>query len=401
MGMPEAIPVIMYHSVGPEKDGFRWNHLITPLDVFEAQMEALAERGWKTITLRQLYDHISKGTSVPERSVVLTFDDGYLDNWVFAYPILKKYGHHAVVWMSTDFVNPEGTIHPTLEDVWSGKLPMEGLENRGYLSWEEMKLMVRDGVFEIQSHAKTHTWYFSSPRIVDFHRPNGVDGYMVPIWLVWNRFPERKYKSMEEDLSDKIPYGTPIYEHGKALAVKRYFEDEGLTRALVGYVHANGGSDFFHSPGWRQKLIDVVSRYDTRNDRIESEEEYLERVRHELTESKKLIEENLGVKVEFLCWPGGGRNEKTKKIAVDVGYLATTSHFQDPVRKNVFGQNPEEINRIGPASPWFWKGKIFKRTGKRFFINSLESFCGSRVARFQMRLLKLWYIVRWLFFGRS
>jgi len=46
-----------------------------------------------------------------------------------------------------------------------------------------------------------------------------------------------------------------------------------------------------------------------------------------LTESRRIIEEKLSRPVEFVCWPGGGRNETVKRIAREVGYLATTTHF--------------------------------------------------------------------------
>jgi len=401
MGEIRGVPVVMYHGVGPDKKGFPWNHLITPLHVFEDQMRLLAEEGWHTITLRQLYDHMAVNAPLPSKPVVLTFDDGYLDNWVYAYPVLKKYGHHAVVWMSTDFANPEDIVHPTLEDVWNGRLSPEELENRGYLSWAEMREMVKDETMEIQSHARTHTWYFSSPRIVDFHRPAGVDGYVTPIWLIWNHFPERKYRSMEEDLSDDIPYGTPIYEHAKSLSTRRYFEDKKLKDTLVRYVEASGGREFFKSPDWRGRLLRIVEEFGERDDRFETDDEYEERVRDELTESRRIIEEKLSRPVEFLCWPGGGRNETVKRIAREVGYLATTTHFEDRTRKNTFGQNPSEINRIGSGSPWNWRGRLIKNTGGRFFVCGLESFAGFRGARWRLRVLKAGYIILNIVLNRS
>lgn len=397
----KGIPVLMCHGVGPDKKGFPWNHLMTPLHVFDEQMHILAERGWHTITLRQLYDHLAENAPLPAKPVVLTFDDGYLDNWVYAYPVLKKYGHHAVIWVSTDFANPLEVVHPTIEDVWSGRLKEWELENRGYLSWAEMREMIKDETIEIQSHAKTHTWYFSSPKIVDFHRPERVDGYRTPIWLLWNYFPERKYRSMEENLSDRIPYGTPIYEHAKSLSAKRYFEDERLTEELVRYVQGSGGERFFFEPDWRSRLMKVVDGFGTRQDRFESDEEYEQRVREELVESKRLIEEKLSRPVEFLCWPGGGRSERSKRIALEVGYLATTTHFEDRTRKNIYGQDPTEMNRIGSGSPWNWRGRLFKNTSGLFFIYGLEAFSGFKCSKWKLRAFKAWYIMMNVLFGRS
>jgi peptidoglycan/xylan/chitin deacetylase (PgdA/CDA1 family) len=400
--MSRAVPVVMYHSVGPLRTDWIWNYLITPLDVFEDQIRLLTEEGWSAITLRQLYDHMSAGAALPPKPVVLTFDDGYLDNWVYVYPIIKKFAQHAVVWMTTDFVDPTREPRPTIEDVWSGNLRLPDLKDRGYLSWEEMRRMTAGGHIEIQSHAMTHTWYPSGPRIVDFHRPAGVDGYNAPPWLAWNRFPEKKYASLTGRLEDLIPYGVPIYESAKSLETPRYFEDADLAAGLAETVRRSGGADFFKKANWKEALHRAAEGYGERRDRLETEVEYADRVRYELSESKRLIEDALSVPVDFLCWPGGARNATTLRIASESGYLATTTHYEDPVRRNTVGQNPHEINRIGCASPWVWRGKvIIRNTDPEFFVAALEMFAGSRKSLWTMRRHKLKYLLRYYLTGRT
>ncbi len=394
-----GVPVVMYHGVGPEKPGWIWNHLIIPTQVFEGQMRILKEKGWTAITLNALYNHMSKGEPLPGKPIVLTFDDGYLDNWVFAYPIMKKYNHHAVIWMSTDFIDPRPTVSPTLEEAWQGRVSEDDLPNTGFLSWNEMRIMVESGIVEIQSHAKTHTWYFAGPEIVDFHRPRGIDGYIPYAWLGWNLYPKRKYEYMTARLEEEVSYGTPIYRHGKSLAVRRYFEDVSLTDRLIRYVSDKGGVSFFEEPGWREELMAITREHPPTSDRLETEEEYEARVRTELVESRQTIEEALGTKVDFLCWPGGGRNPVGLRLAEEIGYLATTTHYQDRERKNVFGQNPREISRTGCGSPWMWRGLTVRRTDPGFFLAILKDFNGTKSAIWLMRLYKLKYILRHYLFG--
>ena len=396
---PRAIPVIMYHNVGSDYPGWPWNFLVTPLEVFEGHMRILKERGWTTITLDELYAHVSKGASVPEKPIVLTFDDGYRDNYVHAFPILRKYGHRAVIWMSVDFVDPRADCPPTLEDVWAGRIPMGDLDARGYLSWAEMRRMVASGLVDIQSHAKTHTWYFSGPEIVDFHRPDGVDGYRAPLWLAWNRFPGEKYKSMHERMEKRIPYGEPIYRSGKSFAIRRYFEDGGLTSRLVAAVAEEGGAGFFSRPGWRERLAAVAKDYGPRVDRFETQDEQRARVRAELVESRAAIEAALGTSVRYLCWPGGAHGEEIRAMAGEAGYLATTALYEDPVKKNVFGEDPRDINRIGSGSPWMWRGKALKNTGPGFFINAFDLFAGKRFSIWKRRCYKLLYVLRYYLAG--
>jgi peptidoglycan/xylan/chitin deacetylase (PgdA/CDA1 family) len=389
-----GIPVVMYHSVGRNRPDWIWNYLITPVEVFEGQMQLLRASGWNTISLDVLYSHMASGAPVPDKSVVLTFDDGYLDNWMYAFPILAKYGHHAVIWMTTDFVDPCQVPRPTLRDVWSKKLSEEALDPRGYLSWVEMREMAAAGLVEIQSHAKTHTWYFSGPEVIDFHRPMGVDGYRFPPWLAWNLFPEGKPQSLRVDLENEVPFGTPIYEHGKSLITHRYFEDQELSAQLVRMVRDGGGPAFFAAASWRGRLRDAVRARRLPKDRVETDEEYAQRVRSELSESRAAIEGNLGGSVRFLCWPGGAYNQVTLEIAKEAGYVATTTHYEDSTRLNVYGQNPAEINRIGSGSPCVWHGRTFRHTDPEFFIAGLEYFAGDHRRLWKLRRLKLKYLLR-------
>jgi peptidoglycan/xylan/chitin deacetylase (PgdA/CDA1 family) len=391
---PRAIPVVMYHGVGRDYPGWPWNHLVTPLDVFEGHMRVLKERGWTAITLDELHAHVATGASVPEKPIVLTFDDGYRDNYVHAFPLLKKYGHRAVIWMSTDFVDPRVDCPPTLEDVWAGRIPMSELDARGYLSWAEMRRMVASGLVDIQSHAKTHTWYFSGPEIVDFHRPEGVDGYRAPLWLAWNRFPREKYKSMHERMERSIPFGEPIYRSGKALAVRRYFEDPALADRLGALAAENGGAAFFERRGWRERLDEAARDFGPRADRVETPEEFRARVRGELVDSRAAIESALGRPVRFLCWPGGAHDGEIRAMAAEAGYVATTTLFEDPAKKNVFGEDPRDINRMGSGSPWAWRGRIIKDTGPEFFVTAFDLFAGKRFSIWKYRGYKLLYALR-------
>ena len=78
-----SVPVLMFHSVGPVNEKWIWSYLTTPLATFEDQIRVI-HREFNTLHLTELVEAISSDRSVPSNSVVLTFDDGYLDNWVYA-----------------------------------------------------------------------------------------------------------------------------------------------------------------------------------------------------------------------------------------------------------------------------------------------------------------------------
>jgi peptidoglycan/xylan/chitin deacetylase (PgdA/CDA1 family) len=365
-----SVPILMYHSVS-DNQRWLWGHLSCPVSVFEDHIQTLASKGFVSISLQDLYDHVRHGSALPSRPVVLTFDDGYLDNWVYAFPILRRYGFKGTIFANPDFVDPTDKLRPNLDDVAAGRLAASSLEATGYLSWAEMAAMEARGVMDIQSHAMTHTWCFSDDRIVDFHHPG--DPYP---WLAWNASPEHKYLWLKEDQSAFVPFGVPIYTYGKSLPTRRYFPDPRLADFLTKQVTDCGGVTFFQKEGWRGVLLESSSQYRSKHHldgRRESEEEYQARVRYELGVSKEIIEARLRKRVNFLCWPGGGYNDTTERIAEGVGYLSMTLSSKDPRRSR---QDPSRIARLG--APMLQRGiKTLYRSG-RYLVYMLYCMQGSR-----------------------
>lgn len=129
------LPVLMYHNLSPDaKDDMT----VTP-EVFREHMEALCGAGYHSVTLTQVTDYIEKGTELPENPVLITFDDGYYSNYEYAYPILKEYGMHGVIF-AVGFSFGADTYKDTGKKIYP------------HFGGEEMKEMERSGVMEVQSH---------------------------------------------------------------------------------------------------------------------------------------------------------------------------------------------------------------------------------------------------------
>jgi peptidoglycan/xylan/chitin deacetylase (PgdA/CDA1 family) len=130
------VPILMYHyiSVPPSPtDSLRVGLSVAP-DAFDAQMNLLSERGFHSVTLLDVYTYLQNGQPLPANPIVLTFDDGYLDNYQFAFPILKKYG----------FV---GTFF-----ILSGPIDVG---NPNYLTWDMVAEMSDSGL-DIELHSRDH-----------------------------------------------------------------------------------------------------------------------------------------------------------------------------------------------------------------------------------------------------
>jgi len=338
-----CVPVIMYHSIR-ERRNLRWvySHLTLELSFFIQQLEYFKRSKYYIASLDEVLAFKRGEIHLPEKTISITFDDGYLDNWVYAFPLLKKYGFRATIFVSPEFIQLEQAVRPTLEDVWAGKCRQDDLVDDGFLSWEELRRLQASGLIDIQSHSMTHTFYPVSDEIVDFHHPG--DAY---IWLQWNARPTQKSSYMSDEYIDPVPVGTPVYKSEQAIIARRVQENGQLSKYLAKYVERKGENTFFGHSNWRTELFRVAAEYKREHSvayECETESEYYVRLIYELQESRRIIENQLDKSVTILCWPNGGWNDFTHQLALDAGYEATTAKGG----QNVFNSSdPTRIMRTG------------------------------------------------------
>ncbi|MFZ4827269.1 MAG: polysaccharide deacetylase family protein [Phototrophicaceae bacterium] len=130
------VPILMYHYISelpPHADEIRRNLTLSPA-IFEAHLQYLSDNGYQTVTLEMLDLALTTGYPLPERAVVLTFDDGYIDHYQTVFPALQKFG----------FV---GTFF-----LVSGRIDHH---DPAYLSWDQANEMRMAGM-EMSPHTKTH-----------------------------------------------------------------------------------------------------------------------------------------------------------------------------------------------------------------------------------------------------
>ncbi|RMF48577.1 MAG: hypothetical protein D6750_07485, partial [Bacteroidetes bacterium] len=96
------IPILCYHRIVEEPLSGRLAGLGVPLHRFAQQLEALSRMGFSPITFRDVLAYLEGQASLPRRPIILTFDDGYEDNYRYAFPLLQRYGMRAVIFGVTD-----------------------------------------------------------------------------------------------------------------------------------------------------------------------------------------------------------------------------------------------------------------------------------------------------------
>jgi peptidoglycan/xylan/chitin deacetylase (PgdA/CDA1 family) len=140
----EQFPILMYHKVSPYSHHGGLGLRVSPAD-FHDQMEYLHEQGYHTVSLDQLMDHWQKKSALPTKPIVITLDDGYEDNYLFAFPILKKFGFTATIFLVYDDIGGF--------NVWDDNKNVA--HNLKLLSWRQIDLMQSQGI-TFGSHTLTH-----------------------------------------------------------------------------------------------------------------------------------------------------------------------------------------------------------------------------------------------------
>lgn len=128
-----VIPILMYHSIDPDapKDSLL---AVTP-DVFRKQMRFLKEHRYNVVTLAEAVDIIKNKKKSPAHTIAITFDDGYRDNYTYAFPILKDYNFPATIFI---VANEVGRVQ----------------ENR--FTWDDISVMQASGIIAFGSHTMNH-----------------------------------------------------------------------------------------------------------------------------------------------------------------------------------------------------------------------------------------------------
>ena len=359
------IPVFTTHTIEPES--------------FDEQLRYLTENGYHTLSCGQFCDHLEGARPARERSVLLTIDDGRRSVWTFAYPLLKKYGLRATVFLIPGFVREASSLRPNLEDLWAGRcrpddLRRDRVDGDPLVNWAEATAMHQDGVIDMQSHTTYHHHLFTGKRIVDFCRPDR-DGmiYDLPMSPGW-----------EQRILDGGPealWGMPIYEHAALMAGRpRYIDDPEVAEGCIRKVAGSGGIDFFRRPSWRRELMDFCREVRNRGrstDRFQSRQELISAIREDLERSRRSIEDHLdSYRVRHLCYPYGVGSDLSVRLSRESGYVSNFWSIRRDRRTNRPGDDPFAIVRLKADYIFRLPGR-----GRRSLLSVLAAKVRRRLSR--------------------
>lgn len=211
----KQVPVLMFHSI----NNVPGNELCIPPALFTSEMEWLSTNGYAALSMDELYAHLNAHTALPDKVVVLTFDDGYTDFYTNAFPVLKKYGLNSTVFMIT------------------GKI---GTSN--YLTADQLKEVSQNNV-DVEDHTVTHGYLSQmtySKQYAELHDSKTVLEQITGKSVDYVSYPYGDYNASTLRATQAIGYKLGFRENGGTAAVT-----DPVLEVRRSYVSANDDLNAF------------------------------------------------------------------------------------------------------------------------------------------------------------
>jgi hypothetical protein len=284
----QGVPIWLFHQVNDKSN--------TKAETLNAFFSYLAKERYKTHTLKEMDALFKAGKKLPVKSLVLTFDDGYYDNYGIVFPILKKYNLKAIFFVNTLFIKDKAE-RPLMEIQHSDGLNahlifnyFQGLDATSdqYITWEEINEMEASGLVDIQCHSHRHGMVFSNTDFKNTVQSTFISAgdYFVHDGYVKEGFPLFKMRG------ELTAQGFKIDRAGKELFKEYALQNK--MQALSKKKRIEVGKKFF-TEAFIKKHIQTYS-----------DKQFEDRVTTDLNENKSQIESHISnKKANGFAWPYG------------------------------------------------------------------------------------------------
>ena len=273
---------LMYHNVDNEKG--KGGIFV---DDFEEYIKWIKDKkSFKMEELKQM------NYTLPQNSILITFDDGYKNNYTLAFPILKKYNMKATIFLNTKFIG----------------------KDKAYLNWDEIREMYESGLVDFQLHTHSHQFTIKDVEVSAFYNEESSPYFKRESY---NLFFDEDYDEKRD--IEKLD-GLPIFKLRSKIAIPGYKLKKDFLKKYqdIAELQENNKSE-------KEKINFLNKLFKEREneffDKI-TEEEFKKIVEFEILENKKIIEKELGKNSDCLAYPWGhrytGNHEDIRKLGVDV-----------------------------------------------------------------------------------
>jgi polysaccharide deacetylase len=310
-------------------------------DWLEPRLRHLVDNGYRTVHCDEVARVVIDGKPPEPRSVALTFDDAWESVASVALPLLKQLGLRAILF----------AIPARISDA-PGETP--------FVTWSQLREIHASGVFDVQSHTRSHAMMFGGDQIVDFVRPG------------FEREPllNRPITAMNGHVATVGPdaLGTPLYPRRSRMSdARRFVADDGVADRCRHYVASNGRAAFFERPDWRRELMDVAGA-DRPRGSFESDDARATAIRDELAAGRALLNEKLGTSaVKHVALPWGVSGAVTRRALEATGHVIAFA--ERPLRRRAIraGDDRYQLMRLSGRFLTCLPGR-----GRKWFLTTVR-----------------------------
>ncbi|MDB5274132.1 MAG: hypothetical protein JWO58_2499 [Chitinophagaceae bacterium] len=316
LGKGKGTPVLLYHQVNPLIN-------VTPA-LFEEHLQYIASR-YETLTYTEAYDVVKQQGKLSSNSLLITFDDGYYDNYKIVFPLLKKYNLKATFFINTLFISTA----PRTEDIAFEKGEDTNIKallkyyasgdgtSTQYMTAVEIQEMQASGLCDFQAHTHTHAPVFVSDELIGFRGAAHHDSSPVHLY------------------HGKVEEGYPVFKSRSTMTAPGYQLDVQRAKAFAETWKTNWkglakAEALKEAKAYLQKHP-VLKAY--------SEEEARQRVIKEIQTNQEQLQQITGKPIIFFAWTWGHQSAWGRKIMCQQGIVGFIS-----TRKGGIGLKPDWMN---------------------------------------------------------
>ncbi|MDO5088562.1 MAG: polysaccharide deacetylase family protein [Leptotrichiaceae bacterium] len=290
----KSLICLMYHNVFPEE-----TEGIISKEQFEKHMDYI--KNIKTYKMEEL-EKINY--TFDKNSILVTFDDGYKNNYTEAFPVLKKYNIKATIFLNTKYIG----------------------KDKDYLNWEQIKEMYNSGLVDFQMHTHSHYPIIRKTEIKGFFGKNESDFVKREYFSIFRDGFSESEKDKIKDFRDFDFEEMPVFKTRSRIAIKGFQ----LKKDFIEKYREITDTEKFRKMSLNNKKKFLNELFKLRKDEFFKKvttKEFNERTEFEIKENKRQIEENLKKKTEYLAYPWGhkygGDIEVLEKLGVK-GFVMTS-----------------------------------------------------------------------------
>jgi hypothetical protein len=289
-----GVPAFLYHQIN--------EHSNVNKELFEEHLAYIHTKELHTFTLSEVKEQIRTKGSLPRNSILITFDDGYYDNYLHVFPLLKRYRIKATFFLNTVFIQERADRSATqiLKSDDANRQAMEKFYLTGdggtdqYMSWEEIREMQVSGLCDFQAHTHAHKLAVANLDLKSILGKGPYDRETIQLF------------------DGKAEEGLPLFRSRGEMTIRKYH----LSQKFL-----NDFKDFYKSqltgmPRKNQlfKGKQFIISYKDSLAVQEKIQETEERIRAEIRKNKQLIETHLKNEVFAFAWPYGAKTNFTKSF---------------------------------------------------------------------------------------